>query len=291
MSAVDPKLTKWLQETGADVTPEGPIVLIKLFHAIDGDPEGVLLQSINVAEGSLESVEFAQAVWELAEREAATVMGTNQRFVILAYRPDQEEYDRRFPFLIRGRSAGVGPMGGDTVPPNEVGLTAQMLRHDAENHRLIVLHSSGMAERQENELQRKSQYIEQLENRHLKTLMLQEDLLDRKSERELRHGIEQHKAKRLDQAMGMVMNFFPLFLAHIAGGKNIPGSQIATTARDMAVGSFLKNLSQEEGMKLFHSLSPENQVLFMEFYKSYRAENEVSEAAKPEVLRDQESTH
>lgn len=290
MSFPDVKLAAWLRQQSDDITEEGPFTMLRLFHAADGDPEGTLMKQYTIARGTLEQPDFAQAVWDLAEHEASTYPGA-QRFVILMYRNPEAEYEARYPFVMRGRSTFRDQMGGDSTPPNEIGLTAQMLRHDSEAHRMMMLQSGAMAERQELELQRKTSQIEVLENRHMKTLLLQEELLDRRMERELRQGIEESKAKRMDQAVGMLMSFVPLLLSGLAGGKN---QAVSANARDVAVGNILKGLSEEEFFGIYHSLTPENQLLFSELYKSYRDQNAKDQAKKPTVLQDkpaQEASH
>lgn len=287
MSFVDTKLVQWLKELSTDIVEHlEPYSKLMLYHASDGSPDGTLLREIVLSEGMLENPEFAQGIWNVAEAEVATNMGQVQRFVVLAFRGESDQYTNRFAFLLNRRTSAGSAMGGDSTPPTETGLTMQMLRHDTDAHRMIMLLAGATAERQELELQRKTQQITALEDRHQRTLLLQEDLLDRKSERELRHGIEQHKAKRLDQAAGMVLSFLPLLFAGLTGGKNVGGSAVASNARDTAVGNILKNLTKEEFFGIFNNLKGENQVLFMELYKSYRTENEKAEAEKPQVLRD-----
>lgn len=284
MSFVDGKLQKWLREAADDLTDQGPFTLLRLFHAIDGDPEGTLMQQYRLARGTLEQPEFAQQVWDLAEHEASTHQGAQQRFVILLYRTEESDYEARYPFVMRGRSTFRNQMGDDSTPPTEAGWQAQMLRHDSEAHRMMLLQSGAMAERQELELARKTAQIEALENRHMKTLLLQEELLDRKMERELRQGVEENKAKRMDQVAGMVMSFVPLLLGGLAGNKG--SAAVSANARDMAVGNILKGLSEQEFFGIYNSLSPENQLLFSELYKSYREQDARDQKQKPQILQD-----
>lgn len=284
MSFVDVKLAKWLRDQAEDLTEEGPFTVMRLFHAMDGDPDGTLMKQYVLARGTLEQTEFAQDVWDLAEHEAGTHQSAQQRFVILMYRTVESDYEARYAFVMRGRSTFRNQMGDDSTPPTEVGTIGQLLRHDSEAHRMMMLQSGAMAERQELELARKTAQIEALENRHFKTLLLQEELMDRKMERELRQGIEESKAKRMDQAAGMVMSFLPLVFSQIAGSKG--ASPAASNARDMAVGNILKNLSKEEFFGIYNSLTPENQLLFGELYKSYRDQDAKEQAQKPSILQD-----
>lgn len=283
MSFPDAKLTKWLREAADDLTEEGPFTILRLFHAMDGDPEGTLMQTYRLARGTLEQPEFAATVWDLAEHEASTHQGAQQRFVILLYRTDESDYEARYPFVMRGRSTFRNQMGDDSTPPTEVGTIGQLLRHDSEAHRLLILQAGATAERQELELTRKTAQIEALENRHMRTLLLQEELLDRKAERELRQGIEENKAKRMDQGVGMLMSFVPLLFAGMTGAK---GAGVSANARDIAVGNILKGLSKEEFFGIYNSLTPENQLLFSELYKSYRDQDAKDQEQKPSILRD-----
>lgn len=288
MSTVNAALLKWLREQGEDLTDTGLITHVKLFMAgLGGSQE---LKMFRTAEGELPHV--AQAVWDIAEREVATLPDTGgaQRFVVCTYRgdPDSEEeenpFEGRFPFVIQSKADDVDPVTGvNSVPATEAGLLQSLMRHTNEQQRINMLLQTSSLGRLENECQRLTEMNRMYENRHFQNLALQEDLSDRKMERELRRASEEMKAKRIDQVTGMVMTFVPLLMS---GATGIKSSATVATTRDMGVGNMLKGLSQEEFYGIYNSLTPQNQLLFAELYKSYRDQNARDQEQKPEVLRD-----
>lgn len=286
MSLPDQKLVKWLEETGKDITGAGPFVRLELLKAVDGSPPQ-LMQTIPFSEEAGANPDIsAMQIWELAEQEVATLYGVHHRFIILAFRNDTDEYERRFPFKITKNRTTDNQLDGESVPPTETGFTAQMLRHDSETHRLNMLLSGAHAERSESTIARLSNDLDRLQERHMKVLLLQEELLDRKAQRDLNFSVELQKAKRSDELKGMVLGFAPLLFAKLSGGRMINQTPIATFARDMAVGKILKNLSPEEVGKVMNGLKSENKVAFWELYQSYGTDDAAEQAQKPEPLRD-----
>lgn len=287
MSYVDDRLSKWLQGLAEDITEQGAIGLIEAHHATEGSAQGVLVEHWQVDQGTLELQEFAQKVWDVCEYDASQrPSGMAQRYVLLAYRGENRQYDRRFPFTIRGVGIERSLMD-DSTPPNEMGITGQLLRHDIEKDRLLMLLSGAHAERSERTIQRLMQENEQLHSASLRNAVIREDLLDRKAERELKQQVELQKAKRFDDMTGLVIErLFPLVVAKLTGGMQI-GNSPEAILRDAAIGNVLKNLTPPELEAIFMNLKQENQIAFLELYKSYREEDAKKQSGKQPLLRDE----
>lgn len=277
MSFVEPKLAQWIRNLAGDITSEGCVNRLEVWHAVAGmgsAAKGERIAKIPVDENVLAEETTAQEIWDACEQDAANQEhGLAQRYAILAFRGDTNfdgEPDKRFLFTLRSRGIDRS-LFDDSTPPNETGIAAQMLRHDIEKDRLLLLYGTSTAERQERELNRKDKLLERYEARMAQMAEHEQDLLDRKAERQLRQNIEERKAQRMDEISGMVMGLGPILMGQIFGikGDLSKGADLASKMRDTGVGKVLKSLTEEEFMAIVNHLKPERQMAFLELYKSY----------------------
>jgi hypothetical protein len=286
MGLADRKLVNWLREMGEDITEHvGPFALLKLFQSTAGDTNHILTIELSDELRSNPDI-LAQRIWDTAEHEISTAYGVEQRFMVCAFRQDQEAYERRYPFKLTKHRTLEQQLDGESVPANETGLTQQMLRHDSESHRHLMLMSGAYAERAEATIDRLTKQLSGLEDRHIKVIMLQEELLDRKAQRELQNSIELSKAKQIDRMKEMVIPFLPLMFSKLLGGRMISREPMAAVARDMAVSKYMQGLTEEEFSVIYAGLKPENKAAFIELFKSYKQDDVDMQAGKPEILRD-----
>jgi hypothetical protein len=289
MSLADRKFITWLKALSGDLTEAGLFSRLVLYQSTSNGTD--LISSFELSEELLSSPEglevLGQTIWDLANEEVDTAYGMNQRFVVAAFRGDSEQYERRHPFKITKHRSVEQQLGGESVTPNEVGVTAQMIRHDSENHRLIMLLSGTHAERMDSQNQRLHAELQAMQERQSRFLQTQEDLFDRKAERELHNAVELRKAQQHEKIAGMVLTFLPLMFSKATGTGNVNGNAISAHARDLAVGNFLRNLTMDEFRKVVEGLKPENQIQCIELFKSYKTDDKVAQAEKPEVLREQ----
>ena len=292
MSLVPVHVQKALQDAAADLTNEGPVTRLELLHCQDGDPAGELVHREYLGEtGStnLANEEFHQYFWDKAEQDAKTrTDGVSQRYVILFFRgsSDNTDYDSRFPFVIRVKGTALERASDNSTPPNEIGITGQMLRHDVDKDRLLMLMAGAHAERCEGIIDRQAKELRELYDRQHRIVLLNEELLDRKSERQIREAKELQRAKRVDDILGMVTSVLPIMLAELRGPGGGTGLAIQAKLRDQAVGNLLKQLTPEQLIELVNKLPIDAQIPFWELYKSYRNDANAENAKKPEVFQD-----
>lgn len=283
---VSPDAVKWLTLQIADLTSRGPITRFELYHTVEETPaERIQVFNLDEEESS-DPEELGGAIWEMAENDAGTrAMGTPQRYVIWSFRGDNEEMDSQYSFNIRGKQMTHAYDGESSEPATERGHTGQMMRHNESMHRMMMLMTDATAGRLAGELQQERKRREEVENKMLETMKLHQELLDRKADRDLTEAKEAAKARRHDELMGFFLSMAPLVMSQFMGHKGMGGTASAAM-RDTAIGKILKGLSQEEAMAVLGALKGQNQLAFMELYKSYAQEDQEAEAKKPIPFRD-----
>lgn len=287
----DKDLLKWLKRQALDIhvgdeEPQ-PLCRIDLVHTIEGEGFEKLESMRYTDDTDVEA--FAAQVYSAAEHDASTrISGSIQRYVVLAFRDSSERalHESSHAFVIRTNTAKL-LMGGDTEPPTEKGVTAHYMRHDENMHRLLMQGTEALFGRVGTELQRETARRIAAEERNDKLKEREEDLLDRKFERELLRARELNQAKFFSELAGLVTTVAPLVLGRLLAGKE---GVMAPNARDLSIQKFMKNLSPDEIKGVIGSLKEGNQISLMEIYSSYAESEKAADAKKPEMLRDEQET-
>lgn len=286
----DKALLKWVIRQRLDVhmpdeEPE-PIVRFDVIHTVEG--EGFeKLDSFRVTDDS-DSESLANDIHGTAEHDASTrTSGALQRYTVLAFRSDEPgvPHEAAYPFNVRSTMARE-TFGSDSTPPNEKGITGQLLRHDVDMHRLHMQSQEVLYGRMASQLQTESELRMRAESRIREMLVTEQDLLDKKQERELLYQSQLHQRKFFAELTGLVTSMAPLVISKLMAGKAGVVAPTERSTRDIAVQKFLKGLSQEETMKVIDSLKTPNQISLMELYQSFAESEQKDEAKKPELLRD-----
>jgi len=109
-------------------------------------------------------------------------------------------------------------------------------------------------------------------------LMLVEDLI---ADKKRRH-------EQADRTLTMVMSALPVLMTSLLGDGRSPGGSKPSDGggaliglRDHAVGKILKNLSVDEVKAIMSSLQGENQIAFIELYKSFAEDFDAKKTAPP----------
>lgn len=279
----DQKLVKWIE---TEMITGDTVNRFELYHAVEG--EGAERCQIFPVEEGMNLGELAQQIWDVAEHDAETrTAGMPQRYVVWSYHGEAMEPQSQHPFSIRGRASGPLMMSSqDSEPATDRGERAQQMRQLENQHRMIMLMADSTAGRLVTELQREQARREKAEDRMMETIRREQDLLDRKAEREIELAKQESRAKLLHDFGQTIMSLVPLLGAKFLSGMNPIGGTSDGAARDQAIGRILKNLSQEETMGIMNNLTMMNKMAFLELYKSYKEDSEKEEAKKPELFRD-----
>jgi len=281
----DQKLVKWLE---LEMITGEPVNRFELFHAVEG--EGAERCQVFPTEESMNLAELAQQIWDVAETDAETrTAGMPQRYVLWSYHGEAMEPQSQHPFTLRGRAAGaLMTSSQDSEPATDRGERAQQMRQLENQHRMIMLMADSTAGRLVTELQREQARREAAETRMMEITRREQDLLDRKAERDLAVAKEESRQAVIHDLARSVMSFVPLLAAKFLAGTGPIAGTANGAARDQAVGRVLKNLSTEEIEGVMSNIKDKNKLAFIELYKSYRDDDAKEQEKKPIPFRDRE---
>ena len=282
-TAPSPKLLEWVRKFKADLTPEGTIQRLELWHSVEGEV-GERLATVEMADrdDNEDPDDLSQEIWNAAEDDAATrPQGSYQRYVIQAYRSDSREPDEQKAFTTQG-SCVSALLGASSEPPTPRGELAQTMRERNDLHGLVVRmveHTAGSAAHQ---LQ-----VERQENLRLTAIArdaekLRQDLLDRTNEREIAR-LEAASGAQLGQAlMAMLLQFAPVVLSKLLsapppngasqplGEAPPPPPPAPVQKRDQDVGELLGSVTREQLGPLMALFTNEQKAKFAQIYTSFR---------------------
>jgi hypothetical protein len=235
-----------------------------------------------------EPYDVAQELWDTAETDAATrVTGRMQRYVMVAFRADDDEPESRHPFTMNGK-ARMDLLGGDTEGPTPSGHLAQLMRHDERMHQTVMQITETTHGRLMRDLESERARRIVLEDRQMEGFQMMQDLQDRKHERDAENRKAEQAAQRHDQMMAMLMSMAPLVISKMMGpaATAAVGSAAALPAagaRDESIHQFLKSLTEQDAMGIIGSLgkSPEKQMALMEIYKAHQEEEKRRDEPAP----------
>lgn len=284
-------LQRWINRQRLDIhaDPDSDdsrtICRLDLVHTIDG--EGFeKLEMVRVTDDS-ETAELASILYNAAVHDSETrTNGSVQRYAVLAFRnAEAREHESAYPFTIR-TNVSKDLLGSGTEPPTDKGILSHYMRHDENMHRLMMGTNEALFGRMAQELQRETNRRTAAEATLLTVREHEQELLDRKLERDLRMAREVHNAKFLAELAGLVTSMAPMIVAKVLAGDNKTIAQAAPMGRDLAIQKFLKTLDQKKVMGIMQLLEPTQQMSLMEIYKSYAEDDAKEQAQRPEILRD-----
>lgn len=281
------RLNAWLERIVTDITEEGAISQLVLWAA-PGDDDAVI-DTIRLAGAESKTVEsLAQHVWDTADQDAASRPPVPIRYVLTATRADRDTPEAQFAWMVRGRSGSSLAFAGEPAmdPPTERGGLGLAFRTMESQNRLIALMvdgSVGHLIRQNQSLERRNEF---LERREVARSSLDEQLRDRKAERDLSLAREEAKARRHEKLLHELCTIAPLVIAHLVAKGAPLGRDVATAAmRDGVIGRILEDLDEKQLEVLVAGLTERQRMAFFELYKSYREDRAAKAKDEPELVR------
>lgn len=297
-SVPDKNLSEWIRKRKVDLTSEGYIDRIELWHAMDGDA-GTPLETFRMEERPEDEDpdDLTQEIWNGAERDAETrPQGSHQRYVVQAWRGDNNKPDATLAFVIQGRAISA-LLGGGTEPPTSRGMLAQEMRQNDNLHGMVISLCKATAGDLALQLENERKQNTNLQQNAIKLLEIEQRLLDRQQERDLEREAAKRNAERIDMLITTATSFLPVVLAKFfsppAGPGALPPNQAQVTGakavRDTAVGNLMGSLKPEQMQGIFQNLDPQQALALMEIYKSFREDHQQSHASVEENDNVQET--
>ncbi len=203
--------------------------------------------------------ELATTVLRIAEDHADSFGAGQHRFEL---RTEQHLGGRqKLSFrILAGAGDGDSNAGGEDAP-TAMGMVAQQMRHNEVHMRMsaqMYQTTLGTMQRQISDLNEENARLRRERSEHYTEL---EEARSRRDERELA-GMKQMAAEqRKDMAFGKLLQFAPVVAGRLLGKGNEPS---ASSPLNILVAELATSLTPEQVTHIASSLSPNQQVLFVE---------------------------
>jgi len=271
MAIPDQRLLKFCHRALGEVLERGQVTRVELLHS-SGDGRD-LLDTLDVPEEG-DPKDFAQEIFDVAFAHAETMAGTVQRYTCLAYFNDEPRHAYQVAFICNSR--GMLLEGEEhTEPANLKGTLAHFMRHNENNHKLLVGSLGEIIGSLKSSLREEIDQRRALQDQVDSTFILNQQLLDRSQEREIERAKAASRDQRMDQLLGTAMNVLPALLQRMSTPSDVPsgGSPLEEATKDL-----LCNLSAEEHTALLEVVSsktrPETQARFKKLYVTIQSAEE-----------------
>jgi hypothetical protein len=299
----DQKLLEWVRKFRTDLTPDGTITRLELYHSVEGQL-GERLSTFEMADrdDDEDPDDLAQEIWDECEEDCSTrPTGSIERYVIQAFRGDTREPDEQKAFTCRGKLVNA-LTGNGSEPPTPIGERMAAMRQSNDLHGLVVRMCEATAGSAAVQLERERQENNRLRDVAFEYEKLRQQLLDRSLERDLARDDAKGQQQMMMMLTQTLLQFAPLLLTRLLTPPAVPGAAlplapvaaaaapnpiaavaaaigIAPTAapappvvaiRDQAIGGLLETVTQEQMTALVGILSPEQTQKFLAVYSSFR---------------------
>jgi|GEM_PF-2984264 len=271
MAIPDQRLLKFCHRALGEVLERGQVTRVELLHS-SGDGRD-LLDTLDVPEEG-DPKDFAQEIFDVAFAHAETMAGTVQRYTCLAYFNDEPRHAYQVAFICNSR--GMLLEGEEhTEPANLKGTLAHFMRHNENNHKLLVGSLGEIIGSLKSSLREETDQRRALQDQVDRTFILNQQLLDRSQDREIERAKADRRDQRMDQLLGTAMNVLPALLQRMSTPSDVPsgGSPLEEATKDL-----LCNLSAEEHTALLEVVSsktrPETQARFKKLYVTIQSAEE-----------------
>jgi len=235
------------------------------------------------ANDSINLDERAKEIVRTAERDGLARYQREVSYLLTAYRPDEQggadfaEHTFRVP---GGSSKGAGT-GDDEQPATRDGLLQQLMKHNADMHRLLLASHEGRTASLERQLVYLTDRVEAADKRHMHVITLAEELASQKMQQELQRkqfDLEERRQKYLTEKLD---NLAPVALNRLLGGG--PGTGKLPMG-DELIRQLFGKMSGERVEALLTgqpiTLSADEAMLVAEIYATFGSKEAAREAAR-----------
>lgn len=210
------KLLEWVRKFRADLTPEGTITRVELYHSIEGQM-GERLATFEMADrdDDEDPDDLAQEIWDECEEDASTrPTGQIERYVVQAFRGDTREPDEQKAFTTRGKLT-TALTGNSSEPPTMMGQTMAEMRRTNDLHALVVRMCEATSGSAAVQLQREREENARLREVGFEYEKLRQDMLDRSLDRDLKRKDAEASQQMNNMLLGTLVQLAPVILTRL----------------------------------------------------------------------------
>jgi hypothetical protein len=312
----DQRLLEFIRKFRVDLTPEGTITRLELYHSIEGSM-GERLATFEMADRDEDEDpdDLAQEIWDEAEADSATrPTGSVERYVIQAFRGDTREPDEQKSFTCRGKLV-TGLIGSGSEPPTPAGERWAEMRRTNDLHALVVRMCEATAGSAAVQLERERQENNRLREVAFEYEKLRQQLLDSSLDREIKRKEAEASSQQTQMLMQALFQLAPLVLKRLLlttapSGAALPlqpapapspppppGPSPAAPApahvevRDAMIAKLLETFTMEQMQTMLGAFDANQKQQFLAVYTSFREHPPTPSAAASESSQGAPSTN
>lgn len=288
----DQRLLEFIRKFRVDLTPEGTITRLELYHSIEGSM-GERLATFEMADrdDDEDPDDLAQEIWDEAEADAATrPTGSVERYVIQAFRGDTREPDEQKSFTVRGKLV-TALIGNGSEPPTPAGERWAEMRRTNDLHALVVRMCEATAGSAAVQLERERQENNRLREVAFEYEKLRQQLLDNSLDRELKRKEAEASSQQMQMLMGALLQLAPIVLHRLLATPAPPGAALPlqpappapaaappapsptpehVVVRDAMIAKLLETFTMEQMQAMLGSFDAAQKQQFLAVYTSFR---------------------
>jgi hypothetical protein len=162
--------------------------------------------------------ETARVVWEQAKAHCEA-LGGSQKFSVSTYdiTDKTEGHPLRTTVFTVEAPLGIDSDPASSEPPSQVGLLAQLMRHNQEMARQHAAAIGALTHHMAKTIEKQAEQIDRLMTDRVSAMTVMEDLMSRRHEREIETQKAQASIERNKEMFQKVASFFPIVVNKLAG--------------------------------------------------------------------------
>ena len=273
-------LNQWIRKQLYVERDEGQPARFVLKHVGAGNKLGSEVCAIavpkNPAQRGDDFVEATIGEIESTANQDAGGLGGVQSYVVQAYFVGEDKPLARYTFKVQGADDDDEGGSMSSEPPNKVGITSQLMRHQEAIFRTAVMSNSQVVGTLMRQNQVLADMVEKFMQDRVQTIDVLEQMMSRKQERDLEVQRSTAKQAMLQDAFEKLMTLAPIVVAKIAGKGTMPGAE---SALEVQIKGLLETITPDQFDALSGTLKPEQQMALAELYQGLQdAEKKRAEA-------------
>ena len=277
---IEQQITDWVREHVVISKPGfGRCRKLILRHlSIENKPQGDV-QAFNIPndEGLVGEIEMiVNKIVDAAQRNANDYASGMQKYALYAYYPDDQSYVPHKIFKVSAEDeSDMGDLS-PSEPPNEKGLTAQLMRHNEAIMKTAIMQSTFVFQIMQRETARLSDKDERNEKQRLDMILLQQETLNDAHARRLSERKEEGDIALREGVFEQLKVLMPIIANRVAGKQIFPEEDKSF----LLMATLLENLTDEQQAFFRDSLNPAQTAVLAEILEAYEKKKEAFVSGK-----------
>jgi len=237
--------------------------LVECVHLGQARSETIWKEEINGREFDPE--ELASALLKAAEEDCKG-LGGRQRYAVKIYYGKSKQAARQQRFSLYEKDPWEDSKDLDSEAANPRGVLSQLMRHNEAIMRTSVLGQQDTLRALGRMNEKLVSRLEILESKHFETVVMYEELISQKHQREIEVMQAEASERRKDEMLSNLRLLVPIAINKLAG-ENV--MKIPDTPETLQLRTFVESLDADQLQQILSSLNPAQQVSVMTMVQKF----------------------